>query len=87
MDCGNYYADNGKPIIMYRNGKNFAEIDYIHKTYSSVGLSYVLFCYKCNRKNEADCINIYDDNERNLDELINIAISTNMLVVDKYDYI
>lgn len=88
MDCGKYYGENKRTITLFKGDKWKREIEYIVKAYSSCMMSYVLFCYPCGDKNEKEqvkkCINLYSDYESVLDSILNEAITTGCVNLDKY---
>lgn len=87
MECGAYYAkDNGLTILHKGNGWR-KEIKYIVKSYSSLMLSYVLFCYPNAETVEEEvkgCVNLYHDDEQVLDTILKSAIEDADVNLDLY---
>ena len=77
MECGTYYAQDQKIITFHKKDGWKKEIRYIVKTYSSLMLSYVLYCYPVAETEQEEvkgCINLYHDDEKVLDEILKSAI-------------
>lgn len=87
MECGVYYAKDNKKIILHRSNGWTKEIKYIAKSYSSCMLSYVLFCYPFAENEDEEvkgCVNLYHDDEKILDEILQKAIEQCDVNLDLY---
>lgn len=87
MECGAYYAKDNQLIILHRDNGWRKEIKYIVKSYSSLMLSYVLFCYPEAETEEDEvrgCVNLYHDDEQVLDTILKNAIEDADVNLDLY---
>jgi len=87
MECGAYYAKDKRVIRLYKSDGWQKEIKYIVKSYSSMMLSYALFCYPVAETEEEEvrgCINLYHDDEKVLDDILRDAVEHSRVDLDKY---
>lgn len=87
MECGTYYAQNQKTIVLHKKDGWKKEIRYIVKTYSSMMLSYVLYCYPVADTEQEEvkgCVNLYHDDETVLDKILEHAIEQADIDLDLY---
>jgi len=83
MECKMYYPKNEGPIILTYDKKWDKKIEYIEKSYSSFMGSYVVFCHLSDA-NDRETINIYHDDEKILDAIIQNAVDENYIDLSKY---
>lgn len=87
MECGTYEAKDNRRIVLHKASGWRKEIKYIVKSYSSMMLSYVLFCYPYAETEEEEvrgCVNLYHDDEAVIDAILTSAIETGDVNLDLF---
>ena len=83
MECKLYYPQNEELIVLTYDKRWEKKIEYIEKRYSSLMGSYVVFCHLFDA-NDRETINIYHDDEKILDAIIQDAVDENYIDLSKY---
>lgn len=90
MECKSYFSKKTNFITLLYNNTRVKKIEYIHKTFSSLMGSYVIFCYpvledgQTNDEQAFRTINLYHDDEYTLDQIIQEAVNTGYINLGRY---